>query len=335
MSAQIRNYCERDLELLVVLLNAAEAVDHIEQGTSVAEQREWLGRPGLKPAENAFVAEDQDGRIVGVAWMELVREPDENGFRAWLNVHPMSRGRGLEDRLLARLLERAEERMSEAETPRVYFACGGHAGYAERLRAFERAGMKEIRRFWTMRRARLEDLPSPRFAPDLIARNYRMGEDDAEARDALNDSFSEHFGHADETPAAWQHYLHSINYRPDLTVLALDPRRNRIAGFCHIAVNAGECQRLGRQRGWIDILGVRKEYRQHGLGEALILQGMHNLCAAGMQEAVLGCDSQNTTNATRLYFRVGFEVWREWIAYDKLLREPASQAKTARALTAS
>ncbi len=332
MSTQIRNYRESDLQLTVVLLNAAEAADHVEEGTSLEEQREIMARPGLHPEEDVFVAEDEGGRIVALAGMEFKEEAEESGFRSWLNVHPMFRGRGLEDRLLARLEERARAQLGQVKADKVYLSCIGFTAYPERLRAIERAGMKEIRRFWVMRRPDLNDLPTPRFPARFVVRSYRMGEDDAEALDALNDSFSEHFAYSPETPGSFGYYLHLDIYRPDLTVLAIDPRTNQIAGFCHIVVNEGECQRVGRRRGWIDILGVRKAYRHQGLGEALILQGMHKLREAGMTEATLGCDSENTTNATRLYFRVGFTVLREMMLFIKYLREPTREERAEYAL---
>lgn len=331
MAIQLRNYRERDLELIVVLLNAAEAVDRAETGTSVVELREELTLPGLRPEENVFVAEDEEGRLVAYARLMLKDEAEESGFRTWLNVHPMFRGRGLEDRLLARLEARARERMTGLGAEKVYFSCGVHTAYPERLRAIERAGMREVRRFWIMVRPNLKNLSEPRFPDGLTLRSYRMGEDDAQAREAVNDAFREHFGYADESLADWQHFVHSVNYRPELTVLAIDPRVDRIAGFCHITVNEGECQRIDRRRGWIDTLGVRREYRRQGLGEALILQGMRNLANAGVQEAALGCDSENTTGATRLYFRVGYQVFRTWIAFDKYLREPSARVERDRA----
>ncbi len=330
MGIQIRNYRPGDLELIVVMLNAAESVDHADLGTSVHEMREQLNRPGVSPEQDGFVAEDESGRIVAFGYLEFKQETEECGYRCWFNIHPMFRGRGLEDRMLARLEERASELMVEVSADKVYLSASGHAAYAERLAAFERARMKEIRRFWVMLREHLETLPAPQFPEGLVIRGYRMGEDDAESLDALNDSFSEHFGHCEEYMEDWQNYLHSSAYRPDLTVVAIDPQRNRIAGFNHISVNEGECRRLGHGRGWIDILGVRKEYRKRGLGEALILQGMHNLRQAGMSEAVLGCDSQNTTNATKLYFRVGFRVLHETIAHGKYLRQPEQQAEPER-----
>lgn len=328
MSIQIRNYRESDLPLIVVLLNAVEAVDRMEQGTSLEEMREESEMPGLNPEANVYVAEDEDGRLIGRAALEMKHEPEESGFRTRLHVHPMFRGRGVEDRLLARLEERAMERIGEAKTDKVYFACIVGEGNDELIRAFERAGMKEIRRFWTMVRPSLDDLPSTSFPAGLIARSYLVGDDDAEALDAHNDAFSEHFGHAPDSLEWIKFYVGSSTYRPDLTVVAVDPKANQIAGYCHIMVNEGECRRIGRRRGWMDILGVRKPYRHHGLGEALILEGMHNLRKAGLQEAALGCDSENTTGATRLYFRVGFRVHRTWIAFDKYLRSSAEETKS-------
>jgi mycothiol synthase len=332
VSIQIRNYRESDLPLIVVLINAAEAVDHVDQGTTLAEQKEEFADPRLNREKYVFVAEDEDGRLVAYAMLLPRNEEKETGFRTWFNVHPMFRGRGLEDRLLAKLEERARERLAETEADKVYWGCGGHTIYEERLRAIERMGMKEVRRFWVMIRPDLTSLEAPAFPSDFKVRSYRLGEDDAEALDAMNDSFSEHFGHAAEDMDWWQYYLHRSDYRPDLTVLAVDQYNKRIAGFCHITINEGECRRLGRRRGWVDSLGVRKPYRNRGLGEALILQGMYNLRTAGLQEAALGCDSKNITGATRLYFRVGYQVHLTWITYSKYLRGSSEQVETERVL---
>lgn len=325
MQTHIRNYQPRDLALIAAVINAADSFDRMEEGTTVEELQERFARPGFKPAEDFFVAADEKNRIVGAAGMYLVREPHEAGFRSWLEVHPRNRGRGLEDRLLARLHTRALERLPAVDMERVYFAGGGHTAHAERLAALERSGMKEVRRFWVMLRTNLHDLPAPRFPPEheLLVRNYRVGADDEAVRVAMNDAFREHWGYSEETAELWQHFVCSPKFRPDLTVVVEDSRANRIAGANLIVVNQSECERLGRKRGWVDVLGVRREYRQRGLGAALLIQGMLNLRDAGMAEAVLGCDSENTTGATRLYERVGFKVHKTTIAYGKYLRGAA------------
>ncbi len=334
MSVQIRNYRTGDAEPLVELLNAINAADRLEEGTSLPEMREYLAMPDFAPEQNLFVAEE-GGQLVALGAVRLFHDVEMNGFRNRMEVHPMYRGCGLEDRMLAQMEQRARERIDEATTPRVYFDCIGSERNEEKLRAFERAGMKEVRRFWHMLRPDLTDLPTPRFPANLIIRTVRLGEDDVRMLDADNAAFSEHFGHTEETMEEYQFYLHSQNYRPELSVLAIDPTRDElVAGFCQIAVNAGECERLGKKRGWIDILGVRKEYRHQGLGEAFLFQGMHNLNHAGMAEAILGCDSENTTNATALYFRTGFHVHKTNILYSKLIREPSPQEELVGAVPA-
>lgn len=332
MRIHIRNYREEDIPLIVVLLNAAEAVDRAEDGTSIEELKERVNTPGLNPEQNAFVAEDEGGRIVGFATLALKHEDQESGFRTRFNVHPIYRGRGLEDRLLGRLEERARDRLAEAESPNVYFASNGHTRYEERLCALERAGMKEVRRFWVMVRTPLEELAPLSVSEGLVFRSYRPGEDDAEAIDAHDDSFSEHFAHTQTSNEEWQYAVNSPSFRPDLTILAVDSRSRRIAGYCYIVASDQECRRLGRQRGWIDILGVRKAYRRMGLGQALLTQGLVNLRGAGFTEAALGCDSENTTGATRLYFRLGFQVQRTDIAFSKYLRMQAEAAGSRHAL---
>jgi ribosomal protein S18 acetylase RimI-like enzyme len=59
---------------------------------------------------------------------------------------------------------------------------------------------------------------------------------------------------------------------------------------------------------WISILGVRRDWRRHGLGEALLRQGFRDLAERGRRRIVLGVDAENTTGAMRLYTRVGMTV---------------------------
>ncbi len=322
MTIQIRLFEEPDLEPLVGLLNTIDAADQLELGTFLDEKREYLSHPDLGPRENMFVAQAESGQLVAWSEVRLSRDRDMNGFRTRMEVHPQYRGQGLEDLMLARMEQRARERLDETGTPQVYIDIAIPMEQIEVIRAAGRTGMREVRRLWRMLRPNLGDLPTPRFPQGLTIRAFHMGEDDARVLDADNAAFSEHFGYTPETLETYQHYLHKEAYRPELSVLAIDPVRDVVAGFCHIAISKGECERLGKKRGWIDILAVRQEYRRRGLGEALILQGMHNLHSAGIDEAVLGCDSENTTNATALYFRTGFHVHKVRILYSKLIREP-------------
>lgn len=320
MEPVIRNYRSSDLERIVALINAADAVDRTEDGTSVEETRTIFDMPGFDPTKNVFVAEDAGGGVVGYANLRLAKEPDGNGFRTGFVVHPRARGRGLEDRLLARLYARAEERLTECDTPRVYFDSFGNLIERARIAALERFGMREVRRFWVMVRPTLDDLAPAQFQTGIVPRAYRLPEDDALMHATDTEVFRDHWGHTEEPLERWQHYAAQSAFKSDLSVIAEDAATRTIAGFCTITISAEETARLGVQRGWIDILGVRRAYRKQGLGTALLLASLHNMREAGAQQAALGCDSENLTGATRIYERVGFVVHKTRAVYRKQIR---------------
>jgi mycothiol synthase len=169
-------------------------------------------------------------------------------------------------------------------------------------------------------RSSLDDLPAVDLPSDIVTRPYRMEADDASVNAAINESFRDHWGHTDNPLDQWRHFVSSPMFQPELTIVAQDARSGEVAGTCIILINDEENARLSVKRGWIEILGVLRPFRQYGLGTALLVAGMHNLRDAGMRQAVLAADSENLTGATRLYERVGFVVAKTRVAYRKRMR---------------
>lgn len=322
MTCTIRTYRPTDLEEIVALINAADTVDQSQEGTSIQEKQEWLTVPGLIPEENVFIAEEDDGRIVGYAQLRLVQSDAESSFRVRFQVHPIRRGRGLEERILARLYARAQERLPECTSPVIHFSTHTYGSDKERLALLEQFGMREIRRSWLMVHPSLDDIPEPRFPAGIRTRAYRVRDDDVAMHRADTEVFRDHWGHVDEPLERWLHYMSSPSVKPELSVIAED-EKGQIAGFCMVAINDDENRRLGLKRGWIDILGVRRPYRRQGLGTALLQQGIRNIRAAGLNRAVLGCDAENLTGATRVYKRMGFQVDKIQI----IMRKPVTRAE--------
>ncbi len=330
MTCTIRTYRPGDLEELVALENAADRADQTQEGTSIQEMKDLLSMPGLAPERNVFIAEEDDGRIVGYGLIWLRQSEDESFFRGWYQVHPIRRGRGLEERILSRVLERAQERLPECTTQQIGFSTHANGPDKSRIAVLERFGLREVRQSWQMLRSTLDELPEPRLPGNMNLRAYCMKEDDVEMHRADTEVFRDHWGHVDNPLEMWQHYVSQPMFKPDLSIIARDAS-GEIAGFCIVAVNDDENRRLGTCRGWIDILGVRRSYRRNGLGTALILQGLHNLHAAGLSQAVLGCDAENLTGANRIYERVGFKVDKIRIIFRKDLRpaQPATRIRAA------
>ena len=69
--------------------------------------------------------------------------------------------------------------------------------------------------------------------------------------------------------------------------------------------------------GWIRILGVLPEFRQRGLGQALLRHTFADFASRGFKAVGLGVDAQNPTGAVRVYERAGMHVERTNLIYEK------------------
>jgi ribosomal protein S18 acetylase RimI-like enzyme len=84
-------------------------------------------------------------------------------------------------------------------------------------------------------------------------------------------------------------------------------------------INEHENRELGRLRGLLDSVFVRRAWRGRGLGAALVARSLVLLRDSGMTSAWLGVDADNPTGALRLYEKAGFAVHTRGAAYRKPL----------------
>jgi hypothetical protein len=56
---------EADLEAIASLINAYEAIDQLNEGTSVSELRQELDEPSVNKDRDLRLGEDADGQLVG------------------------------------------------------------------------------------------------------------------------------------------------------------------------------------------------------------------------------------------------------------------------------
>jgi ribosomal protein S18 acetylase RimI-like enzyme len=136
----------------------------------------------------------------------------------------------------------------------------------------------------------------------------------------VNEAFRDHWGHTDLLLEQWEHWITEPDYRPGLWYIAWDTEKDEPAGVCLNGIVPEHNARVGRQEGWVHVLGVRRAYRKQGLGRALLLIGMKALQKTGMQWAMLGVDSENLTGALRLYEGAGFRPAKRSAAFRKLIQ---------------
>ncbi|HEY2979672.1 MAG TPA: GNAT family N-acetyltransferase, partial [Anaerolineales bacterium] len=138
------------------------------------------------------------------------------------------------------------------------------------------------------------------------------------------EAFRDHWGHTPGTFERWQHWLTGRpDFDPTLWLIAYDTSSaggDQIAGYSLCKYRMGI--------GWVGTLGVRRSWRKQGLGLALLYASFGELYRRGKPVIGLGVDAANPTGATRLYQKVGMQVAKEYVFYEKEFRsgrEPAEE----------
>lgn len=170
--------------------------------------------------------------------------------------------------------------------------------------AYRAQGFAIVRHSFQMR-VELAAAPEPPELPHGIAvRSMREGEEERIHAAHMN-AFADHWDFHEQTFEQWRRWQRDREFfDPTLWFLALDG--DQIAGFALCTPHfSGE-----PDFGWVDLLGVRPEWRRRGLGEALLRHAFRALYVRGFTRIGLGVDAESTTGAVRLYERVGMRPVR-------------------------
>ncbi|WP_445171176.1 GNAT family N-acetyltransferase [Microcoleus sp.] len=306
---------DRDLDAIAHLINTCEEVDRLDEGTSISELQQEFNAPSLDKARDIRLWKDAEGKLIGFAQLS-VTEPGEviDGW-LWFRVHPDARGGDVEAAAIAWGEVRMRE-VSAMQGGRVKLRTYARAEDCDRISVLGSCGFKVDRYFCRMARELSEPIPEPHF-PEGFALHQFPGEQDAAAWvEMFNQSFIDHWNHHDLTVDKFKHELAKPDYRNDLDLIAVADDGTFVS-FCSCVICVEECDRTGRNEGWIACLGTRRGFRKMGLGRAMLLAGLHRLKAAGVATAILGVDAENSSGALRLYESAGFHNIRDSISYVK------------------
>jgi mycothiol synthase len=288
ISSQLRELRKEDAEQVAALFVGAFGEARKLDAGEVAS---WLRDPGLRPEDLRVL--EEDGRIVGYCDVGIREDT--------LFVDLAAPGRWSE------LLDWAEsEARARGAAKTSLFAPHEH----ELAAVAEARGYDKRRESLTME-IELDSPPPPGDTRGLEVRTYRDDDHDA-VIDALNDSFAEDAYWQTITPERFrERFLKARGFDPALWFLAWDG--DQLAGFALDYPEFGTDVDLGL----VQWLGVRKQWRRRGLGEALLRRSFAELYARGKRRVGLGVDAQNITGALRLYERVGMHATRRYGIWQK------------------
>jgi mycothiol synthase len=266
---------------------------------------------------------DRTGALV--AYMEIWMMPINRSF-IWSQVHPQHEKLGIG----TYLLEYAEEavRQSLATSPtegEVVIMAGHHNGMDAAQDLFTHYGMTPTRWFHRMGVV-LTEPPAPAIFPQGIrVRSYQHPQDLRATVRAKLDAFADHWGFVEPNfETEMEEWANEVENDPlfdaSLWLLAVDEATQEIAG---VVLNRNPAYD-DAEAGFIAVLAVRRAYRRHGLGSALIQLSMQKLFEVGKRKIVLNVDAHNPTGALGIYEKVGMEVLYTRTIYEKVI-QPATE----------
>jgi ribosomal protein S18 acetylase RimI-like enzyme len=308
---------DADFERLAVLLKECNLHDEIPWLPTVGNLRsEMENRSSVDPRRDVLLAE-LDDRTVGMTGVERVVRDGAPVYEMWGCVLADVRRRGLGTALLDWSLARIRQRAA-IEDPGVPIVVQGDSeeqevGHRALLAA---GGFTAVRWFFLMRRPTLDDVPGVPLPDGLEIRP--VAEDQYRPiLEAEFEAFKDHWGTREPSEEHFALTLSRAELDTDLWVVAWDG--DQIAGVVENWIWPDENAELGVKRGWLERISVRRPWRRRGLARALTARSLVLLREAGMEEGMLGVDSENANGALGLYEGLGFEVHSRSAAYRRSL----------------
>lgn len=310
---------ETDLTAIADLTNLCYKADQIDSYLSVGELRDDVNAPNFDIHRDLRLWEDKQGRLVARAslWFPEAGEQFTSGLG--FSIHPDLRGSGIETQIL-RWAEARVQEASQGFEGVVELHSGDRSHLRDRFTLLEQHGFSWCRTFKRLSQPLTRLIPTATLPEGFTIRCVNPAQDGAAWVEMFNQTFVDHWNHHPMTLEQFNYHVAQSTYNPELDLVAIAPD-GTMAAFCSNLIFPEENAQLGRQEGWVGLLGTRRGYRRLGLGRAILLEGLRRLQAAGMETALIGVDSQNPNQAYRLYEDVGFQLLFESMVYAKVIRE--------------
>jgi len=313
----LRPYLGSDAAALAKVANAESQTDGLLWRVTAEEIENWYAHPRATfDATRDVLIVELDGRVVGSTELQWVDTTDGfREFRIGCSLVPEVRRRGIGRWLLRVSEERSAARLAEQPTERpVVFGSWVPDLRLGNVALLEQEGYRPVRYFFDMLRPTLDEIDLPPLPAGIDVRPLR----DDQIRqlwDADVEAFLDHWGGFDASEPRFEAWRSDPKFDPSLFVVGWDG--DEIAGGVINEISEAENAALGRRRGWLGSVFVRRPWRRRGLARACVMRSLAVLRERGMTSAGLGVDADNANAALHLYEACGFEVELRSTAYRK------------------
>jgi mycothiol synthase len=308
-----------DFERIAKVIRESNRADEIPWLPTVDNLRADLAnRESIDPARDVILAELGDMPIAFTGVERVVRDGSPV-YEMWSSVLPPFRRQGLGTALLGWCFARIRQRAA-VEDPGLPIIVQTDAEDQEtgHRALLALAGFTPVRHFFLMRRPTLDNVPDVPLPEGLEVRPVTE-EQRRPILEAEFEAFLDHWGSRERSEEHFTMTLSRAELDTDLWVVAWDG--DQIAGVVENWIWPDENAELGVKRGWLERISVRRPWRRRGLARALTARSLVKLREAGMEDGMLGVDSENANGAFGLYEGLGFEIHSRSAAYRRTLDE--------------
>jgi mycothiol synthase len=301
---------EKDEEAWVRVRNAENREDKESRQMTVEEMRVLEKAPNFT-AKGMFIAE-LDGQPVGIihAYVDEKRK-EKKGFLRNFGVIPEFRGIGIEEKLVKTALIKLQKR--EMYTVQAWT----HESRKDRIDLWEKNGFKLVRKFSLMKRIiddLLEDIGNQEVTITNV--NTDLDEDLKQLNYLDNECFKEHFNYRPSTIEQTKFFTQKDPWFKDQAWF-FTTLNNQHVGYVGVGIDKKYNVEKNSKCGWILDIGVLKPFRRRKIGTRLMMQSIQALKNKGMNAVLLGVDDWNVTKAMHLYEKVGFQVVKKDLTYER------------------
>lgn len=303
-SHTIRNYFPDDFDNYLRLQVESERLDPRGRFIPAQVLSDDLGRPNFTPQKDLFVAEFKK---ILIGCLSVTLEPGIERALLDVLVHPLQRRKGIATELFTSGLQRIKESGIKSAQVSILETNAPARGLLKHL------GFTFIRYFLKMR---LDTngirLPTTKHNA-LNSRKLKPGEENLLTQ-IQNRCFADTWGFNPNTEEEIAFRLNMHGRSPDDVILTY--LKDKPVGYCWTIIDTEENAVREKSKGLIHMLGVDPAFRNQEIGKAILLSGMEDLKAKGVDIVELTVDSENPA-ACSLYESVGFEVYAKAQWYEK------------------
>lgn len=303
---------KEDIPALFELWRAAGAVDHPTSLVMLDELEEEFDDDDFDPALDSVIAVDSLGRVVAFG-SATVKSAHETVVWVALDgtVHPERRGEGIGSSVLRWQEQRGLQHLAESdECLPAWLASSAEEHAVWTIELFHRNGYESVRWWHELERDLAQPIPDVTLPEGIRIETY--GPEWSEpTRDAHNEAFRDHWGSQPEAREDWEAAHRLSAFRADLSFVAVArdaAGQDIVVAYLLSDVNEEEWEANGYSFGFVDLLGVRRDWRGRKLAQALLTHAMRAYRHEGLQRAVLDVDADSPTGAVALYAGLGFSL---------------------------